>query len=195
MDVLTIPVYYDFASTICYVAHRVMVRMAGDLAALAIALDWRPLDLVQVTGWSRGVEVEGPRRANALRVARDLAVDVRMPAYWLDSRAAHAVALALHGTDKEPAWRERVWSAVFEEGRDLGGSDALAPLAVDLGLDAAALAGSGTDDLLDRETAGAREAGVTGVPTFMLGTWPLGGIQEERTMRSLLERYARRARG
>jgi predicted DsbA family dithiol-disulfide isomerase len=47
---------------------------------------------------------------------------------------------------------------------------------------------------LDDRTVIAREAEVTGVPTFMLGSWPLGGIQDERSMRLILERFAARQR-
>ena len=35
---------------------------------------------------------------------------------------------------------------------------------------------------------------MTGVPTFMLDEWPFGGIQEDRTMRALFARYARKKR-
>ena len=59
----------------------------------------------------------------------------------MDSRAANAVALALAGTLREPAWRERVFSAVHEEGRSLDEPGALEPLARDLGLDVDALIG------------------------------------------------------
>ena len=45
MERLRVRVYYDFASTLCYVGYRVMQRMRSDLDALAIVLDWTPLDL------------------------------------------------------------------------------------------------------------------------------------------------------
>jgi hypothetical protein len=35
---------------------------------------------------------------------------------------------------------------------------------------------------------------VTGVPTFMLAEWPMGGIQDDDTMVSLIGRFAKRAR-
>ena len=94
-ETLSIPVYYDFASTICYVARRVMERIAASVEAAGLALKWPPVDLTMIAGWQRGVAVEGPRRDNALRVARDLGVAARMPARWLDSRPAHAVTPAL----------------------------------------------------------------------------------------------------
>jgi predicted DsbA family dithiol-disulfide isomerase len=190
---LTIPVHYDFASTICFVAHRVLERMGDDLEAMGVALEWRPLDLVGITGWRRGAVVEGPRRQNALRVADELGVSARMPPAWLDSRPAHAVVLALAGGPKAAAWRERVWSAVFEEGRDIGTEGEVARLAVDLAIDVQALGRLDDFAALEAETAAAREAEVTGVPTFHLG-FPLGGIQEPCTMKLLFQRWVERNR-
>ena len=193
-DVLAIPVYYDFASTICYVAHRVMGRIAAELEATGLGLEWRPVDLTMIAGWRRGVAVEGPRRDNALRVARDLGVAAHMPARWLDSRPAHAVTLALADTAKEIAWRERVWTAVFDEGRAVENDAEVARLADDLGIDLEALSLSRGRRQLEIDTQRARAAGVTGVPTFLLGVWPMGGIQDEATMRSLLRRFAQKQR-
>ena len=194
MTPLRVPLYYDFASTLCYVAHRVLERMKGDLHELGVELVWSPLDLTQLTGWNRGDAVEGKRRENALRVARELKVDLRMPDHWIDSRPLHAVGLALEGTPAEVTWRERVFSAVYEEGRPADEPAELERLGRDLALDAPALNTRRQREALEVRTLLAAEAGVTGVPTFMLGEWPIGGIQEESTMRSLLGRYVARQR-
>jgi len=185
---LVLPVHYDFSSTICFVAHRVLERMGEDLDALGVVLDWRPIDLVAITGWRRGIVVDGPRRENALRVAEELGVRVRMPAVWLDSRPAHAVALALAGSSREAAWRERVWSAVFEEARDIGAEGEVTRLASELAVDPAVLGDIHDFGRLDATTEAAREAEVIGVPTFHVG-FPLGGIQEPDTMRLLFQRW------
>ena len=187
-------VHYDFASTICFVANRVLESMRADLDALCVVLDWRPIDLAAIAGWRRGIVVDGPRRENALRVAAELGVGVRMPAVWLDSRPAHVVALALAGSAREAAWRERVWSAVFEEGRDIGAEGEVERLAADLTLDPAALGDIHDFGHLDAVTEAAREAEVIGVPTFHVG-FPLGGIQEPDMMRLLFQRWVeKRAR-
>ena len=193
---LTIPVHYDFASTICFVAHRVLETMRADLDAMEVTLDWRPIDLSSITGWRRGAIVDGPRRDNALRVAAELGVAVRMPGIWLDSRRAHVAALAVSG-DTDAAWRERVWSAVFEEGRDIGAPGEVERLAADLAIDLDDLGDLQDFSRLDALTEAAREAEVIGVPTFHLG-FPLGGIQEPATMSLLFQRWAdkqRRSRG
>jgi predicted DsbA family dithiol-disulfide isomerase len=187
---LRIPVYYDFASTLCHVAHRVMLGMTDDLSALDVALEWRPVDLTRITGWRRHAPVDGPRRENALRVARELGVPVRMPAHWPDSRGAHLVALGLPSDAKRAAWRERVWSAVHEEGRPIDEPTELTAIAADLDIDAPALVTRAALSRLAADTRAARSACVTGVPTFQLGTFPMAGIQDPTTMLLTLKRFA-----
>ncbi len=189
-----VPVYYDFSSTLCYVAHHVLGGLAGELSAMAIELDWQPIDLAPITGWRRGAAITGQRRDNVLRTMSDLGVQARMPAQWIDSRLAHAVSLRLANTPAEPAWRERVWSAVFAEGRSIEDGHSLMRLASDLDLsldlgDEAALR-----EAIDDQTRQAYAAGVRGVPTLMLDGWPFCGIQEASTMLALLRRYLRKKR-
>jgi predicted DsbA family dithiol-disulfide isomerase len=194
LEPLHVRVYYDFASSLGYVAHRVMERMAHDLEEFGIVLDWTPLDLARITGWPRGVVVDEGRRANVLRVARELSVEIRMPVRFVDSRAANSLALTFTGSDREPAWRERVFSAIHEQGRCIEDAEVLASLARDLGFEIDASRDAERLAELERVSLAARAEQVAGVPTFMLGGWPVGGIQEESVMRSLLGRWAAKAR-
>lgn len=187
-------VHYDFASTLCYVAHRVMQRMAPTLEALDLELDWTPVDLTGLAAFRRGMPIPAARQANVCRVAAELGVPVRIPAVWLDSRPPSAAALLAERTARAAAWRERVFSAVHEEGRDPGSAEQTRRLGLELGLRFE------PEDLergaveLAARTAVARDEMVTGVPTFMLGRWPFAGIQEEETMGLVLARFANRAR-
>ena len=194
LEPLHVRVYHDFASSLGYVAHRVMERMAIDLELLDIVLDWTPLDLSRITGWPRGAVVDEGRRANVLRVARELSVSIRMPVHFVDSRAANALALAFAGSDREPAWRERVYSAIHEEGRCIEDAGVLASLARDLGFEIDAAGDVERLAELERVSLAASAEQVTGVPTYMLGGWPVGGIQEDSVMRSLLGRWAEKMR-
>ena len=191
---LEILVHYDFASSLCYIAHRVMVRMADEIEELGLDLVWRPLDLTRLTGWRRGDPMHDPGRQNVLRVSSELDVPIRIPERWLDSRAAGAIALALADRERERELRERVWARVYEQALPPD-DDWLAKLAPELGVDASVAAGPRGLARLEAVTHEAAAADVAGVPTFVLGEFPLGGIQEDFTMRSLFTRYARKRRG
>jgi predicted DsbA family dithiol-disulfide isomerase len=180
-DRLPVRVHYDFASTLCYVAHRVMVRMADELERLSLDLVWSPLDLSQLLPRRRSEAIPEPIRRNAARVARELSVPVRVPARWIDSRGLLAQALVAERHGHGTSYREQVWTSLYEGGRPPR------PECDDLELRRAR-------GELEVRTAQAAEELVTGVPTFMLGSWPFGGIQEEATMRAVVERFASRAR-
>ena len=191
---LRVPVYYDFASTLCYVAHRVSGRLEADLEELAIEFVWTPLDLAGMLGIQRGAEILPARRENAKRVASELGVPVSVPRLWMDSRPALAAALVLGASPRAAAWRERVWSEVYEAGHPVADPEAVQALARGLGLEFEADSLDAAGRQLERSTFEASHAMVTGVPTFMLGEWAFGGIQEETTMRAVLRRFAERRR-
>lgn len=191
-ETLRVRVHYDFASTLCYVAHRVLNDMRGELESLGIELEWAPIDLAHLLGWRRRVAVEPARLANAERVAAEHGVDVRPLPVWPDSRDANAAALVLARDPREATFRERVFTAVFEERRELDAPGAVESLARDAGatLDARRLERA-RDELVFRTEVAAQED-VTGVPTLMLDEFPFGGIQSRETTRLVLERWVSR---
>ena len=189
---LRVPAYYDFASTLCYIAHRVWGEMRPELESLGVELVWKPLDLAELAGWARGREIAPERFANAERVADEHGVRVSPLRVWPDSREANAVALTLAGTPQEAAFRERVFCGVFEERRELDAPGIVAAFARDVGvsLDERRLARA--RDELELRTQVAAEGDVTGAPTLMLDEFPFGGIQSRETTVLVLERWARR---
>ncbi|MCK6557146.1 DsbA family protein [Candidatus Binatia bacterium] len=187
-------VYYDYASVLSYVAHRVMGQLADDLDLLEIDLVWRPIDLTRITGWRRGFAIPEPRRTQVLETAATLGFPARMPERWIDSRPASAVALALNSSAEETAWRTRIWRAVFEEGCDLADPGDVPRLAADIGIAAGDCTSPEALARVEAETRAAYDAHVNAVPTFMLGNWPFSGIQEADTMRAIFARWTRRLR-
>lgn len=191
---LRVRVHYDFASTLCYVAHRSLARIETEVAGLGIELCWTPLDLSRLVGPPRaGAPIDELRRGNAARVAEELCVPVRVPHVWPDARALGAAALLAEPLGRGESWRERAFTAVFEEGLLAVDAAGAARLARELSLELAPAAIDGALAALDARTESAREEQVSGVPTFMLGAWPFGGIQSDDTMLRVLERFTEKA--
>ena len=191
---LRVPLHYDFASTLCCVAHRSLPTLADELERLRIEFIWTPLDLASLLGWRRGAAVHAERRQHALDIAAEMGVALRAPTHWIDSRRALAVGLTLGPGPREITWRERVFTAVYDEGRSIESEADLAPLTRELGLELDPHAVEAGLQSLASHTAAARAAEITGVPTFMIGSWPLGGVQTDETMRLVLRRWADKQR-
>lgn len=196
---LEVFVYYDFASSLSYVAHRVLARIDEALAAERVDLRWKAIDLTGVGNFQRGRLLDPARRQSLLRVAAALDVNFDPPARWPDSRLAGEVAVVLderidHGLDPaiEREWREAAFTACYERDSDV--EDALRDFErrVPFPLGSADALAAGRR--LAEVTRSAVAAGVEGVPTLMLDVFPLCGIHDEETMLGMIRRYARRRR-
>jgi predicted DsbA family dithiol-disulfide isomerase len=95
-----------------------------------------------------------------------------------------------HGKGNE--YNHRVLEAFFVKGRDIGDIDVLARLAGEVGLDA----GEFEEALRSRKYREAHrralrhaydEAGVTGVPMFVIGDRVLTGLHDRETLETLIE--------
>ncbi len=196
---LEVFVYYDFASSLSYVAHRVLARIDVQLAAERVDLRWKAIDLTGVGNFQRGRFLDPARRESLLRVAAALEVEFDPPARWPDSRLAGEVAVILderidRGLDRaiEREWREAAFAAYYEQESEVE------ELLQDFGRRVTFPLGA-ADDLaagrrLAEVTRSAVAAGVEGVPTLMLDVFPLCGIHDEETMLGMIRRYARRRR-
>ena len=209
--VLEVFVYYDFASSLSYVAHRVLARIGRELAEERIELRWKAIDLTGIGRFQRGRLLDPVRRRSLIEVATALDVELDPPARWPDSRLAGEVALTLdlaidRGLDPavEQEWRRGVFSAFYEQG-DRDDPDQLAGAVEQLFGEFERRGHFGkrgvatVDDLaagrrLAAATGSAVAAGVEGAPTLMFDAFPLCGIHDEATMLGMIQRYARRRR-
>ena len=114
MDTVKIRLYYDFASTLCYIAHKVLSGVETEIADLGVELEWRPIDLTMAAPWNRGDSFAEQVRTAVHNTGITLGVDVEMPDPWLDSRPASDVALSAPSASTEARWRYEVFDSIFE---------------------------------------------------------------------------------
>lgn len=198
MEAVKVRLYYDFASTLCYVTHRVLTSVADRIEREAgVDLEWRPIDLTMAAPWSRGDSFVEEVRATVHATARSLGVDVEMPDPWLDSRPAAEIALRLDGRAAEARWRAAVFDTFFGQRPEL--TPELEELAAELlggeaRPGAGVVAGEEGFPLVEQSSREAFALGVTGVPTLLLDHWLFGGIHDGESMVEVLSEMARRYR-
>lgn len=191
-----IPIYYDYASSLCYIAKKVMEQLRGKLE---IELLWKGVQIARRhQGWKNGEMIGDEAKGKIFRVARETGVTLHVPTHWLDS------AYALEGTEfarkhnKFAEYHDAIFRAGFEDGKDIGDLPTLLSVAESVGLppkefEIAMNDGRFTTRVKETEEE-ARTFQVVGYPTFMLGAFPLIGIQPAETMRLLIQRYIDKAR-
>lgn len=196
MAKVIIPVYYDFASSLCYVAKKVMEQLDGQLD---IQLLWKGAQIARRhEGWKNGEMIGDEAKGKIFRVARETGVELRVPDHWMDSAAALEGAEFAKDHDKFAEYHQSLFRAVYEESMDIGDRGTLLELVEGMGLPASELehalaAGTFTERVKETE-AEATQFGVVGYPTFILGEFPLIGIQPVETMRLMIQRYVDKSR-
>lgn len=128
-------------------------------------------------------------------IARQMGVPIKMPEV---SPQPHT-HLAFEGFqfakehDKGNEYNHRVLKAFFVEGQDIGQIDVLSKLAGEVGLDEHEFSESlGNRKYRETHQRALRhayeEAGVTGVPMFVIGNEVLTGLQDKQAIETIIER-------
>jgi predicted DsbA family dithiol-disulfide isomerase len=193
MKRVRIPIYFDYASTLCYIAWRIVSPLEAELGFEAL---WKGVPIAMRDFRAKPGRVLGEReRQKVLFVAAETGIRVAPPASWIDS------SLALQGSEIArdagvfAAYHDAVFIAAFDDGADIANPEVLEAIAERCGLDRANFRG-----LLDRGVMNSRleehkreadEFSALGYPTFILGDFPMIGIQPIESMRLLLGRFIR----
>jgi predicted DsbA family dithiol-disulfide isomerase len=186
-----IPIYFDYASTLCYVAWRIVDELERELEFEPL---WKGVPIRLRDSNSRPGDALGPiERIKVLNVVAETGVRVVPPERWIDSDAAlQGAELAREGR-VFTAYHAGVFRAAFEDRRDIADIDVLAEIASGAGIDTARFAEGLRDRRMQRRIAEhKREAdsvAAIGYPAFILGDYPLIGIQPIETMRLLFRRF------
>ncbi|MFB6072211.1 MAG: DsbA family protein [Halobacterium sp.] len=204
-DADEITVYSDYVCPFCYLGRQSLAEYQATRDD-ELAIDWRPFDLragKRNPDGSIDHDVDDGKdddyfeevRENVERLkdeygAEEMTIDVSRD---VDSLNAQVASLYVRETHPEDwlAFDEAVFEALWEDGRDIGDVDVLAELAADAGLDPGevrdAVASDEWRDRLEDAFREAREAGVSGVPTFAYDGYGARGAVPPAQLERLVE--------
>ncbi len=172
---LKIKMYSDFICPFCYIGFEVFRKLKPEFD---LELDWRGFQ----------IHPEWPADAAGF--------EMKPPELLTNSRLSLEAAEFAKEAGVGEAFDERVYRAYFYEGLNIGKQSVLADLAADVGLsrdDLNVALDSGRYALrLKSNAMVAHQNGVSGVPTFFIGEYPLVGAQSEDVMRQVLQRVSSR---
>jgi predicted DsbA family dithiol-disulfide isomerase len=200
---LKITMYSDFICPFCYIGFEVYRKLKPEFD---LELDWRgfqihpewPAEGMLASQWRNGMDPNTRKaiweRIKAMAVAAGF--EMKAPETLTNSRLALEAAEFAKEAGAGEAFEQRVYRAYFYEGRNIGSQAVLAELAADAGLAAddlnLALDSKRYSQRLAHNTVEAHQNGVSGVPTFFIGEYPLVGAQSEDVMRQVLQRVSQR---
>jgi len=186
-----IPIFYDYASTLCYIAWRIVRELEPELGFETV---WKGVPIAVRDHRAKPGRTLGElERRKVLMVAAETGIAVVPPDPWIDSIAALEGAEIAREAGVFRDYHDAVFRAAFEERADIAALKVLESIAVRAGLDAAKFrAQMESRAMAPRIEAYRHEAdefSALGYPTFILGDYPLIGIQPIATMRQLMARF------
>jgi predicted DsbA family dithiol-disulfide isomerase len=194
MAKVVIPIYFDYASTLCYVAWRIVSELEAELDFAPL---WKAVPICRRNGRARPGEPLGTiERMKIMTALAETGVAVQPLERWIDSAAALEGAELAREAGAMPSYHARVFREVFENREDIASVDRLTRIASECGIDPALFrADLETHRMAPRIVANQAEAeqlSALGYPAFILGDFPLIGIQPITSMRLLLRRFIER---
>jgi predicted DsbA family dithiol-disulfide isomerase len=193
MSRLRIPIYFDYASTLCYIAWRIVTPLEDELGFEAL---WKGVPIATRDFRAKPGRVLGEReRQKVLFVAAETGVRVAPPSSWIDSIPALQGSEVARDAGVFKAYHDAVFRAAFDDGADIADHNVLDAIAERAGLDRAKFRETLDSGVmaarLDDHKREADEFSALGYPTFILGDFPMIGIQPIESMRLLLGRFIR----
>lgn len=193
MRPVRIPIYFDYASTLCYIAWRIVGELERELEFEAL---WKGVPIaLRDFGAQPGRELTERERHKILMVAGETGIAVTPPRRWIDSAAALRGSELARDGGVFREYHDAVFRAAFEQAADIARPELLEEIAQRAGLERAefraALASGAMEERMAAHKREAEEFSAFGYPAFILGDFPLTGIQPIESMRLILARFLR----
>src|SRR3984957_10653130 len=133
MSRLRIPIYFDYASTLCYIAWRIVTPLEDELGFEAL---WEGIPIATRDFRAKPGRVLAEReRQKGLFVAAATGVRVAPPSSWIDSIPALQGSEVARDAGVFRAYHDAVFRAAFDDGADIADANVLDAIAERAGLD------------------------------------------------------------
>lgn len=210
------PVRIDVVSDVvcpwCFIGKRRLEKAIALNPDIAVEVHYRPYflnDWIPREGISREeyltTKFGSPERYNGIAQRVRAAAASEGLTYAMDKISRQPNTLDAHRLirwadtiGKAPAMKQKLMDLYFTQGADLTSRDVLVKAAADVGLDAeqvrAALASDKDVTEVEREALSAKEAGIQGVPCFILGEkFAISGAQAPEDLAEAIARLSESA--
>jgi predicted DsbA family dithiol-disulfide isomerase len=200
---LKVVMFSDYICPFCYVGFETIRKLRPEFD---IQLEWRGFQIHP--DWpAEGIPAEkasetGDKASRAAlwkrirTLADEVGVSIKPPAVLTNSRAALAATEFARESGRDEALEERIYRAYFNEGENIGDAKVVVRLAGETGLQEGevrdAIKSPKYEMRLKNNSLAAHNRGVSGVPTFFIGEYPLVGAQSLDAMRAILRRATER---
>lgn len=209
---IRIDVVSDVVCPWCFIGKRRLEKALALASDVPVEVHYRPYYLnewIPAAGMSREeyltTKFGSPEkykgiasRVQVAAAAEGLVYAVEKMSRQPNTRDAHRLIRWAEGIGKAPEMKQRLMDLYFTEGADLSNEAVLVQAAADVGLDPedvrAALDSDKDIAEIEQEVNAAKEAGIQGVPCFILdGKYAISGAQEPEALAQAIQQVSAQA--
>src|SRR5258707_3894971 len=135
MGPVRIPIFFDYASTLCYIAWRIVRELESELDFEAL---WKGVPIATRDFRAKpGLALGDRERQKVLMVAAETGILVAPPPSWIDSRAALQGSELARDAGVFSAYHDDVFRAAFDASEDISRPELLETIAERAGMNRA----------------------------------------------------------
>lgn len=194
---MKVTVYYDYICPFCFIGTKRIEALAREFD---IHIEWKGIEI------HPEIPPQGLKRAKTLRLKQTLQnisemsekddVQIKLPEIVANSRLALEASEFAKTKSKFTEFHAGIYEAYFQDGENIGSKDTILKIGGKSGLKTEELEEclNGRTMLIKIEENGqeAERSLVLGVPTFLLGGFPIHGVQSLETFRNIITRAIER---
>ena len=199
---LKVTVYSDYICPFCYVGHHRLLRLRD---SYDLKINWCFLEIHPETS-AEGKPIDSldypseqwqQMMSNLERIAKEEDIPLSRLSFITSSRDALLLSEAAKNSDRDTFYKfhEKLFSAYFVDGENIGNRNVLKKIAESCGIDKETVESAWTDEKYPRRLLenfnSARAHDVQSVPSFVFGDRVLTGVVAETTFREAAKKVVK----
>ena len=195
---MKLTVFYDYICPFCYLTSKSLEELSREFD---LEIEWKGIE-IHPEFTSEGQK--SPRSVKSLRVAEVIkaaaaenGTEIVLPGFRTNSRLSLEASEFAKTRNLFKSFHHLIYDAYYLERKNIGDVDVIIEAGANAGLDAVELAECLVKrtmfDRIEKNKREAEENMVVGVPTILLGAFPLYGNQSRDTLRHMIRRAIERS--
>ncbi|MEM4658452.1 MAG: DsbA family protein [Candidatus Methanosuratincola sp.] len=194
----SVTVFYDYICPFCFIGS---LRISALSREMGFPLEWKGIEIhpeFPPSGTRRKRTTKSQTTAqNLMWLAEEEGIEITLPGFITNSRLALEAAELAKDEGLFEKFHTGIYEAYFQKSLNIGDERIVRDVAVGVGIGEEklkrALSERTMKARIDENMKEASSSAILGVPTFVIGGYPLHGCQRRETMRKIIERWKERA--
>ncbi len=195
---MKLKVFYDYTCPFCYITSKNLETLSNEFE---LDIDWKGIEIhpeYPGEGQKSSKTLKSVKTVESIKgAAEESGTEIILPGFRTNSRLSLEASEFAKTRDRFKDFHNLIYQAYFVERKNIGDMDVVLQAGIMAGLDpnelGECLGGRTMFDKVEENRKEARSNHVTGVPTLIMGTFPVYGNQTLETLRLMLKRAIERS--